>query len=99
MRKNTAMVVEAVMAGKSCRKCEAIHTDGKVVRSYRTVVAVPSPNGEWYVNAGDEHSKTTTIQVNGLAYGIGYVHKKTVHRVNQNKIEELYAALLDKGLV
>lgn len=72
MRKNTQVVLNALKLGQPCRKCEAVHTDGQVVKSYSTVVALPDPDnkGHWLVADSGEYSQTTTVQTNGLAIGL-----------------------------
>jgi hypothetical protein len=72
MRKNTKEVLEAFINGKSCRKCESIHTDGRVVMSYSTVIAVrdPADSKRVLVTEAGAHSVTTTVHCNGLAFGL-----------------------------
>ena len=34
MRKNTKAVLGALENGKALKKCDAVHTDGRIVKSY-----------------------------------------------------------------
>jgi hypothetical protein len=71
MRKNTQAVLTALLAGKAKHACEAIHTNGRCVKSYAENIAAPSPGekGVWLVtDAG--WSRTTNNKVHDIAYGL-----------------------------
>lgn len=94
MRKNTEVVLKALANGKACKRCNTVHTDGKVVKSYFTVVAVPNPKdtGHWLVTQHGEHSVTTTVQTNGLALGLE-MDGKRVSRVPQSEVDAAFDEL------
>ena len=90
MRKNTATVLQALAKGRGCHQCEAIHTDGNIVKSYNTIVAIPDvddPN-HWLVTEHGAHSVTTTVQTNGLQCGLEDMGKR-VSRVPQSDIDTM----------
>lgn len=91
MRKNTALVLDSLNRGKPRRQCNAVHTDGHIVKSYLTPVCVPHPdeNDHWLITEGGAHSVTTTVQTNGLACGIQHDWGCKVTRVPQSEIDRI----------
>ena len=81
MRKNTETAIQKVLAGKRW-ECShhgngsAIWTDGKSLFSYREPIAVQDPDlpGGWIVT-NKKFSQTTTVQTNGVVFGLSHVHK------------------------
>ena len=74
MRKNTRDCLAALKRGKSYRAASgAVHTDGRVIRSYGVVIATPDPNdmsGLVRLVTNEKYSQTTTVQTNGVAVGL-----------------------------
>ena len=75
MRKNTKIVLAALVQGKPCRKCEAVWTDGFAVYSYAEPIAAPDPaNPGGFVITEEKFSVTTSQQTGGVAFGLSYEH-------------------------
>lgn len=65
MRKNTQEVMNAFYAGNLLKKCEAIHTDGKTIFSYKTPIAKRTGYNSAAVTE-EKYSSTTTVHTNGV---------------------------------
>ena len=74
MRANTRDCLAALKRGKAYRAASgAVHTDGRVIRSYGVVIATPDPNdmsGLVRLVTCEKYSQTTTVQTNGVAVGL-----------------------------
>lgn len=74
MRVNTRDCLAALKRGKAYRAASgAVHTDGRVIRSYGVVIATPDPNdmsGLVRLVTCEKYSQTTTVQTNGVAVGL-----------------------------
>ena len=72
MRQNTRDCLAALKRGRHYRAGSgAIHTDGRVIRSYGVVIAAPNPEDpEEYLVTEQRYSVTTTIQCRGVTVGL-----------------------------
>lgn len=72
MRQNTRDCLAALRRGKSYSgRSGAIHTDGRIIKSYGVVIATPDPNDpETFLVTEKKYSHTTTVQTNGVTVGL-----------------------------
>lgn len=72
MRANTRDCLAALKRGKRYRAASgAVHTDGRVIRSYGVVIAAPDPDDpEGFLVTEERYSVTTTIQCRGVTVGL-----------------------------
>lgn len=101
MRKNTFEILSALAEGKH-KECShkgngpAVWTDGKVVYSYREPIAAPDPeNPGGYVVTDERFSQTTTVQTNGVDFGLSYHYKKPTRRVPHAEVKAAAKAAND----
>jgi hypothetical protein len=88
MRKNTQKVLDALIAGTALPQCPAIWTDGRCAYSYQECIAAPDPeNPGGYVVTNKRWSQTTTIQTNGISFGLSHKYKKSVREVDQVEVD------------
>lgn len=88
MRKNTTLTLAALMAGQDKRPCEAVWTDGRSVYSYREPIAAPDPlNPGGFVVTSERFSRTTTVQTNGVDFGLSHHYGKTTRRVPHAEVK------------
>lgn len=94
MRQNTRDCLAALRRGKSYRAASgAIHTDGRVIRSYGVVIATPDPNdpsGEVRLVTRGKYSQTTTVQTNGVSAGLKVLGYE-VRLVDQDEVNHAAA--------
>lgn len=72
MRANTRDCLAALKRGRHYRAASgAVHTDGRVIRSYGVVIAAPDPDDpEGFLVTEEKYSVTTTEQTRGVAVGL-----------------------------
>jgi hypothetical protein len=87
MRVNTRNCLAALKRGKAYRaESGAVHTDGRVIRSYGQVIACPDPaDPGTYLVTDKRWSQTTTVQTNGVAIGL-LADGFKVKRVTQEEV-------------
>lgn len=94
MRKNTQLVLSALLTGKPKVACDAIKTDGRCVKSYAEYIAAPAPGEEKvYLVTEKRWSNTTNSKVSDIVYGLAQAGFE-VRRVSQEEVD--YAASLVK---
>lgn len=96
MRKNTAAVVRAFLAGKALRPCRSIWTDGTDIFSYYTALVVRSTNVDgpvWLLN-NTKYSPTTSRHQHGLRMALADGPLAFVDNINMGSLSrrELLAA-------
>lgn len=95
MRKNTRDCLAALRRGRHYRAASgAVHTDGRVIRSYGVVIAAPNPEDpEGFLVTDKRWSQTTTVQTNGVAVGL-LADGFRVRRVEQSAVNRAAEAAL-----